>query len=150
MEHNQQILDLSNYSNAQFKLRFNYITDPASWEWYWAVDNIRLTNFLEEGRYSATYELSQRGWDLIQNGTREEMGEAFLSNNWPYGYVNPETFELIDNSIQLQNQLTRPLDIGSYKIYRSLDIDIDYEEIGEVDGSVTQYTDTDVLNELLS
>ena len=72
----QQILDISQYSNSQMRVRFHYNTDPTSWEWYWAVDNIKITNYLEEGRFSATYELSERGWDLINNGTREQMRDV--------------------------------------------------------------------------
>jgi len=142
----QQIFDISSHSNGQFKLRFHYMTDPNSWEWYWAIDNIRLANYLEEGRYSAVYELSARGWSLINQGTREEMEEVFNSGNWPYVYSNPETFQIIDNSSQIQNRNTRPLDIDAYKVYRSYNADSGFEEIAEVDGNTTTYLDEGVVN----
>ena len=144
----QQILDISQYSNSQMRVRFHYNTDPASWEWYWAVDNIRLTNFLEEGRYSATYELSERGWDLINNGTREQMRDAFASGNWPYAYSVPETYELKDNSSQFFITNNRPVDLNGYRIYRSLEQDGNFEEIAEVGGTVTTYLDEEVINNL--
>tara|TARA_Y100000748_G_scaffold48414_1_gene36894 strand:+ start:11417 stop:14836 length:3420 start_codon:yes stop_codon:yes gene_type:complete len=144
----QQILDISAYSNNQLKIRFHYITDPASWEWFWAVDNIVITNFLEEGRHSASFELSDRGWDLINNGTREEMREVFSSGNWPYSYSITETFELIDNSLLLQSPSQRPIDLNGYKIYRSLSEDGNFDEIAEVDANETTYLDEEVVNNL--
>ena len=39
----------------------------------------------------------------------------------------------------------RPVNIDSYKIYRSLN-SIDFEEIAEVNGTTTTYLDEDVIN----
>tara|TARA_A100001037_G_scaffold304763_1_gene342644 strand:- start:1138 stop:4539 length:3402 start_codon:yes stop_codon:yes gene_type:complete len=142
----QQILDISSHSNGQFKLRFHYITDPTSWEYYWAIDNIRLANYLRDGRYSAVYELSPRGWSLINQGTREEMKNVFSSGNWPYAYSDPETFEIVDNSLSIENQNSRPIDIDAYKVYRSLNEAAGFEEIAEVDGGITTYLDDNVVN----
>ena len=130
------------------RVRFHYNTDPTSWEWYWAVDNIMVTNYLEEGRHSATYELSDRGWSLLNNGTREQMRDVFSSGNWPYAYTVPETYELIDNSSQFFSTNNRPVELNGYRIYRSLEQDGNFEEIAEVGGTVTTYLDEEVINNL--
>ena len=142
----QQLLDVSSYGNGQFKVRFHYQTDPSSWEWYWAIDNIRLANFLEEGRYSTIYELNDRGWSVINHGSRDEMEEAFQSGDWPYAYSNPETFEIVDNSLSIQNQNSRPVDLDAYKIYRSVNDESSFTELAEVGGNTTNYVDENVLN----
>ena len=51
--------------------------------------------------------------------------------------------------IDLENPIatnTRPVDIDAYKVYKSLDGITDFEEIVEVEGSVTSYTDYNVVN----
>ena len=84
---------------------------------------------MEDGRYSTVYELSPRGWSLINQGTREEMKNVFSSGNWPYAYSDPETFEIVDNSLSIENQNSRPIDIDAYKVYRSLNEAAGFEEI---------------------
>jgi len=40
---NTQSIDVSAYVNAAFQVRFHYF-DNGSWAWYWAVDNVTLTD----------------------------------------------------------------------------------------------------------
>jgi hypothetical protein len=40
---NQRVLDVTAYANSNFQVRFNY-TDGGSWSWYWAVDNVAVTD----------------------------------------------------------------------------------------------------------
>ena len=47
---------------------------------------------------------------------------------------------------KIQPNNTRPVDIDAYKVYKSLDGITDFEEIVEVEGSVTTYTDYNVVN----
>ena len=105
-----------------------------------------LANYLRDGRYSAVYVLSPRGWSLINQGTREDMKNVFSSGNWPYAYSDPETFEIVDNSLSIENQNSRPIDIDAYKVYRSLNEAAGFEEIAEVDGGITTYLDDNVVN----
>jgi hypothetical protein len=39
----QQMIDVSQYSNEFFQVRFHYF-DNGSWSWYWAVDNVVITD----------------------------------------------------------------------------------------------------------
>jgi len=41
-------IDVSDYANADFRLRFHYLAP--GWDWYWAVDNVSVTD--EMGKYS--------------------------------------------------------------------------------------------------
>ncbi|MBU1368337.1 MAG: carboxypeptidase regulatory-like domain-containing protein [Bacteroidetes bacterium] len=40
---NQQSIDVSAYANEEFQVRFHYF-DNGSWAWYWAVDNVAITD----------------------------------------------------------------------------------------------------------
>jgi hypothetical protein len=40
---NHRVLDVTDYANANFKVRFNY-DDGGSWAWYWALDNVSVSD----------------------------------------------------------------------------------------------------------
>jgi hypothetical protein len=40
---NQQSIDVTAYANEEFQVRFHYF-DNGSWAWYWAVDNVAITD----------------------------------------------------------------------------------------------------------
>jgi hypothetical protein len=139
----EQIIDVSEYANSNFRVRFHYLTDPASWEWYWAVDNIKITNFLEDGRYSINYELTETGWEVSQS-PKDEMRELIINGIWPDHYIDYSTFEIIDNSDAL-GSLNRDVPVTAYNIYRTIDGTY-IEMIASVGPDVLTYMDEDVIN----
>ncbi|MDY0285754.1 MAG: carboxypeptidase regulatory-like domain-containing protein [Bacteroidales bacterium] len=46
---NHQVIDLTPYANAQLKVRF-YYNDGNGWNWYWAVDNIKIWDGITDTR----------------------------------------------------------------------------------------------------
>ena len=42
---NHQVIDVTEYMNAAFQVRFHYVSP--GWNWYWAVDNVSITQATE-------------------------------------------------------------------------------------------------------
>ena len=76
------------------------------------------------------------GW--VVTAPKEEVISAY-GGGIPFDYRVD-----LENPINQNN--TRPVDIDSYKIYKSLNGVTDFAEIAEVEGSVTSYLDENVVN----
>jgi hypothetical protein len=58
----QQMIDVSMYANEEFQVRFHYY-DATSWAWYWALDNVAITD-----------EVTRSGAPVLSNTEAPERG----------------------------------------------------------------------------
>lgn len=65
-----KVLDVTAYANADFQVRFHY-DDGGNWAYYWAVDNVSITNVAPPTRSFETYKVFLDG-TLLGEVTEEE------------------------------------------------------------------------------
>jgi hypothetical protein len=70
---NQRVLDVTAYANSNFQVRFNY-TDGGSWSWYWAVDNVAVTDDVTRLQPDPTLE----GYRVYRTSCEEGGNMQFL------------------------------------------------------------------------
>ena len=130
-----QTVDLSEYSGSPNLYIAFHADDNDVWASGWAVDDIFVTFGTRELDQTVHYEFTDLGrWSI--SAPKSEIIDAF-----PGGIPYDLKVDL-NNPIIEQN---RPVNIDSYKIYRSLN-SVDFEEIAEVNGTTTTYLDEDVIN----
>ena len=112
--------------------------DNAAWASGWAVDDISIsfeTRVIPERLVH--YNLTDLG-EWVVSAPKEDV-----MNKYGGGIPFADRIDL-DNPVNLNNQ--RPVAIDAYKVYKSLSETSDFEEIVELEASVTSYTDEDVVN----
>ena len=132
-----ETVDLAPYITGDNLYILFHANDNAVWASGWAVDDVSIS-------------FTSRNTDRLIHYNLTEVGEWVITAPkedviTKYGGGIPFTDRIdIENPIVLNN--TRPVDIDSYKIYKSFNATTDFEEIVELDGNTTTYTDLDVVN----
>ncbi|WNJ17940.1 PKD domain-containing protein [Pontibacter sp. G13] len=65
---NKQTINISSYVNSQFRVRFTYY-DVGTWGWYWAIDNVKISNPQPDVALTALVTPSENG----RVGTSREL-----------------------------------------------------------------------------
>ena len=132
-----ETVDLAPYITGDNLYILFHANDNAVWASGWAVDDVSIS-------------FTSRNTDRLIHYNLTEVGEWVITAPkedviTKYGGGIPFTDRIdIENPIVLNN--TRPVDIDSYKIYKSFNATTGFEEIVELDGNTTTYTDLDVVN----
>ena len=129
-------VDLSEYGGvANLYIAF-HANDNGAWASGWAVDDVLVSFAVLNTQRALHYNLTELGQWAV-SAPKEEILLEF-GGGIPLG----QKFDL-ENPIFTTE---RPVDIDAYKIYKSLSSNSDFEEIAEVNGDVTTYSDDDVVN----
>ena len=129
-------VDLSEYGGvANLYIAF-HANDNGAWASGWAVDDVLVSFAVLNTQRALHYNLTELGQWAV-SAPKEEILLEF-GGGIPLG----QKFDL-ENPIFTTE---RPVDIDAYKIYKSLSSNSDFEEIAEVNGNVTTYSDDDVVN----
>ena len=129
-------VDLSEYGGvANLYIAF-HANDNGAWASGWAVDDVLVSFAVLNTQRALHYNLTELGQWAV-SAPKEEILLEF-GGGIPLG----QKFDL-ENPILTTE---RPVDIDAYKIYKSLSSNSDFEEIAEVNGNVTTYSDDDVVN----
>ena len=132
-----ETVDLGPYLTGDNLYILFHANDNAVWASGWAVDDVSIS-------------FTSRNTDRLIHYNLTEIGEWVITAPkedviTKYGGGIPFTDRIdIENPIVLNNN--RPVDIDSYKIYKSFSATTGFEEIVELDGNTTTYTDFDVVN----
>jgi len=132
-----ETVDLGPYLTGDNLYILFHANDNAVWASGWAVDDVSIS-------------FTSRNTDRLIHYNLTEVGEWVITAPkedviTKYGGGIPFTDRIdIENPIVLNNN--RPVDIDSYKIYKSFSATTGFEEIVELDGNTTTYTDFDVVN----
>ena len=114
-----------------------HANDNAAWASGWAVDDVSISFASRDIERNLHYNLTEIGEWVISSPKEDVIAK--------YGGGIPFAHRIdIENPINQNN--SRPVDIDSYKIYKSLNNATGFEELVEVDGNTTTYTDLDVVN----
>lgn len=131
-----ETVDLSEYSGAPNLYIAFHSNDNGAWASGWAVDDVLVSFALRETERFLHYNLTETG-EWVMNAPKQDI-IARYGGGIPYNMI-----------IDLENPNTstnRPVTIDAYKVYRSLNNNSGFEELAEVDGSITTYLDDDVIN----
>ncbi len=132
-----ETIDLAPYLTGDNLYILFHANDNAAWASGWAVDDVSISFLARSTERIVHYNLTEIGEWVVSSPKEDVIAK--------YGGGIPFADRIdIENPINQNN--TRPVDIDSYKIYKSLDGATGFEEIVEVEGSVTTYTDLDVVN----
>lgn len=74
---NFQSIDVVAYANAEFQVRFHYF-DNAAWAWYWAVDNVVLTDDVSRGLAREIVEPTLQGYAVYRTSCYDQSDLQFL------------------------------------------------------------------------
>ena len=129
-------VDLSEYGGAANLYIAFHANDNGAWASGWAVDDVLVSFAVLNTQRALHYNLTELGQWAV-SAPKEEILLEF-GGGIPLG----QKFDL-ENPIFTTE---RPVDIDAYKIYKSLSSNSDFEEIAEVNGDVTTYSDDDVVN----
>ena len=129
-------VDLSEYGGAANLYIAFHANDNGAWASGWAVDDVLVSFAVLNTQRALHYNLTELGQWAV-SAPKEDILLEF-GGGIPLG----QKFDL-ENPIFTTE---RPVDIDAYKIYKSLSSNSDFEEIAEVNGDVTTYSDDDVVN----
>ncbi len=127
-----QLIDVSEYVNVDFKVRFHYF--EANWDWYWAVDNVMLTAEAPETTWMYVYELTPDGW-AAQNMTKEEFRAAYPQGLTTEQRIDMSTVELI--TIPQREDILSCGNLTGYDIFKENDFLANVDTNFYVDEAVT-------------
>lgn len=133
-----ETVDLSAYVGEQTLHVAFHSNDNAEWASGWAIDDVSLTFSTRSVERIVHHELTDFGKWVI-SAPKEEVISQFSAGKIPF----EKRIDLL-NPIQLNNN--RPVEIDSYKLFRSTNETSGFEELVEVDGNTTTYLDEDVVN----
>ena len=132
-----ETVDLGPYLTGDNLYILFHANDNAVWASGWAVDDVSISFTSRNTDRLIHYNLTEVGEWVITAPKEDVIAK--------YGGGIPFTDRIdIENPIVLNNN--RPVDIDSYKIYKSFSATTGFEEIVELDGNTTTYTDLDVVN----
>ena len=132
-----ETIDLGPYLTGDNLYILFHANDNAVWASGWAVDDVSISFTSRNTDRLIHYNLTEIGEWVITAPKEDVIAK--------YGGGIPFTDRIdIENPIVLNNN--RPVDIDSYKIYKSFSATTGFEEIVELDGNTTTYTDLDVVN----
>jgi len=132
-----ETIDLGPYLTGDNLYILFHANDNAVWASGWAVDDVSISFTSRNTDRLIHYNLTEVGEWVITAPKEDVIAK--------YGGGIPFTDRIdIENPIVLNNN--RPVDIDSYKIYKSFSATTGFEEIVELDGNTTTYTDLDVVN----
>ena len=132
-----ETVDLAPYLTGDNLYILFHANDNAAWASGWAVDDVSISFLARSTERIVHYNLTEIGEWVVSSPKEDVIAK--------YGGGIPFADRIdIENPINQNN--IRPVDIDSYKIYKSLDSATGFEEIVEVEGSTTTYTDLDVVN----
>lgn len=129
-------VDLSEYGGAANLYIAFHANDNGAWASGWAVDDVLVSFAVLNTQRALHYNLTELGQWAVSAPKEDVLLE--FGGGIPLG----QKFDL-ENPIFTTE---RPVDIDAYKIYKSLSSNSDFEEIAEVNGDVTTYSDDDVVN----
>ena len=129
-------VDLSEYGGAANLYIAFHANDNGAWASGWAVDDVLVSFAVLNTQRALHYDLTELGQWAVSAPKEDVLLE--FGGGIPLG----QKFDL-ENPIFTTE---RPVDIDAYKIYKSLSSNSDFEEIAEVNGDVTTYSDDDVVN----
>ena len=128
-------IDLSDYSGASNLYIAFHSNDNGAWASGWAIDDVLISFSVQNLNRIIHYELTELGEWAISAPKEEIISE--------YGGGIPHELKVDIDYPVTQDRV--PVELDSYKIYRSLD-NITFEELIEVEGDVTSYLDDEVEN----
>ncbi|MCO5266611.1 MAG: choice-of-anchor J domain-containing protein [Lentimicrobium sp.] len=82
---NMQSIDVTAYANPQFQVRFHYF-DNGAWAWYWALDNVTLTDQTSTRALALAPQSTLAGYNVYRTTCAEGGDLQFL------GYTLDTTF----------------------------------------------------------
>ena len=129
-------VDLSEYGGAANLYIAFHANDNGAWASGWAVDDVLVSFAVLNTQRALHYNLTELGQWAVSAPKEDVLLE--FGGGIPLG----QKFDL-ENPIFTTE---RPVDIDAYKVYKSLSSNSDFEEIAEVNGDVTTYSDDDVVN----
>lgn len=129
-------VDLSEYGGAANLYIAFHANDNGAWASGWAVDDVLVSFAVLNTQRALHYNLTELGQWAVSAPKEDVLLE--FGGGIPLG----QKFDL-ENPIFTTE---RPVDIDAYRIYKSLSSNSDFEEIAEVNGDVTTYSDDDVVN----
>mgnify|MGYP001450649785 CR=1 FL=1 len=132
-----ETVDLSPFINGDALYILFHSDDAGTWASGWAVDDISIDFLVRENNRTVQFNLTEQG-EWVIAASREELSDRYPG---PIQYR-----DLVDINNPLLNNNDRPVSIDAYKVYKSTNAIDDFEEIVEVEGSVTSYTDENVVN----
>jgi hypothetical protein len=131
-----ETVDLSEFSGVPNLYIAFHSNDNGAWASGWAVDDVLVSFALRDSERFLHYNLTEFGqWAM--DASKEDV----LSQ---YGGGIPYSMKVDLNNPNINT--SRPVTIDAYKVYKSLNNNSDFEEVAEVDGSLTTYLDDDVIN----
>ena len=133
-----ETVDLSPFITGDDLYILFHSNDNATWASGWAVDDVSIsfeTRAIPERLVH--YNLTELG-EWVVTAPKEEVINSF-GGGIPFA-------DRVDLENPINQNNTRPVDIDAYKVYKSLNGVTDFEEIAEVEGSVTSYIDENVVN----
>ena len=132
-----ETIDLSPFITGDDLYILFHSNDNATWASGWAIDDVSISfETRDVPERLVHYNLTDIG-EWVVTAPKEDVIDS-------YGGGIP-----FSHRIDLENPITsntRPVDIDAYKVYKSLNGVSDFEEIVEVEGSVTSYRDDNVVN----
>ncbi len=132
-----ETVDLSPYITGDNLYILFHANDNATWASGWAVDDVSISFAARGEERLLHYNLTDIGEWVISAPKEDVISQ--------YGGGIPFSHRIdFENPIITNN--SRPVEIDSYKIYKSLNETTGFEELVEVDGNTTTYTDLDVIN----
>ena len=114
-----------------------HANDNAAWASGWAVDDVSISFVARESERILHYDLTEIGEWVVTSPKEEVIAK--------YGGGIPFA-DRIDLANPIAQNNTRPVNIDSYKIYKSLNSTTGFEELVEIEGNTTTYTDLEVVN----
>lgn len=133
-----ETVDLSPFITGDNLHILFHSNDNAGWASGWAVDDISIS--FETREIPARlihYNLTEIG-DWVVTAPKQDVIQSFRG-----GIPFADRIDL-ENPISLN--IDRPVNIDAYKVYKSLNGLNGFEEIVEVEGNITSYTDENVSN----
>ncbi len=94
-----QIIDVTEYANADFRVRFHYYN--ANWDWYWAIDNVHIHNNMGS---KSDKSLSQ--YHILFDG--DEVASTSNTN-----YIHGSSGEVLELGVEYQTQVFAEYSTGN-------------------------------------
>ena len=132
-----ETVDLSEFAGVPNLYIAFHSNDNGAWASGWAVDDVLVSFALRENSDRFLhYNLTEFGQWAIDAPKQDIISQ--------YGGGIPYSMKVDLNNPNVNS--SRPVTIDAYKVYKSLNSNSEFEEIAEVDGSLTTYLDDDVVN----
>lgn len=131
-----ETVDLSEFAGLPNLYIAFHSNDNGAWASGWAIDDVLVSFSLRDSDRFLHYNLTEVGQWAMDAPKQDVISK--------YGGGIPYSVRVdLDNP---NINTIRPVTIDAYKVYKSLNNNSGFEEVAEVDGSLTTYLDDDVIN----